>query len=527
MSDAILASYEEIPYASQPRYSTHPDCLAALGTLFGMRPAPVTQCRVLELGCSTGGNLIPMALTLPESQFVGIDLAPGQIASGQAVVDALGLRNIELTALSILDVDDALGPFDYIICHGVYSWVPPEVQDKILSICTRHLTPHGLAYVSYNTYPGWHLRGMVREMLNFHVRQFDEAKMRVQQARAFLEFLVRSVPDPDGAYARLLKDEADLLRPQTDHYLFHEHLEAVNQPLYFYEFAQRAAAKSLQYVGEAWLHSHWGNLPAEVRTTLQGLSADLLHLEQYLDFLRHRTFRRSVLCHADVKLSRQISPEVIRSFRLMTLARPTSPDPDVGSNAAVMFAAANGDVSVSTDVPIIKAALACLSDSQPRSLSFGALWAAVQERLGLPPAGPDPLKDSPQARQLAEHLLRFYLANLVTLHVHEPPFTVEISARPRASPLARLQAESGPRVTNLWHFPVEVNGFDRPLLRLLDGSRDREALREALMTAATQGALEIQQDGKPITDAAAVRALLGAELEQGLRRLAANSLLMG
>src|SRR5262249_35555116 len=179
MTEATLTSYEELPYTRNPFYSTHPDCLAAVALLHGLQPPPVTCCRVLELGCASAGNLAPMAQGLPDSQFVGIDLSPRQIAQGQELVAAAGLQNIELHALSILDVNASLGPFDYIISHGVYSWVPPVVQDKILQICADHLTPNGLAYVSYNTYPGWHLRGMVRDMLGFHVRRFSETKTRV------------------------------------------------------------------------------------------------------------------------------------------------------------------------------------------------------------------------------------------------------------------------------------------------------------------------------------------------------------
>jgi cyclopropane fatty-acyl-phospholipid synthase-like methyltransferase len=277
---------------------------------------------VLELGCATGGNLLPMAETLPGSTFVGLDLSPRQIAMGQETIAALGLTNVELQARSILDVDEGLGRFDYIICHGVYSWVPPEVQDKILTICRQNLQPQGVAYVSYNTYPGWHMRGLVREMMGFHVRELAEPEVRVQQARAFLEFLARSVPDAEGTYARMLREEAEALRPQTDYYLFHEHLEDVNYPLYFAEFAQRAAAKGLQYLGEAWFHPTLNGLPPEVAETLQGISSDLIRLQQYLDFLCNRTFRRTLLCHGDVRLNREPSPQLLTAFHASALARP-------------------------------------------------------------------------------------------------------------------------------------------------------------------------------------------------------------
>ena len=155
---AIRTAYDEVPYPSYPLPQSHPDHLATLATLLGLSPPTTERCRVLELGCASGGNLIPMALTSPDSRFVGIDLSREQIAEGQKTVEALGLTNIELRHLSILDVDDSFGPFDYIVCHGVYSWVPENVQDRILAICARNLVPEGIGYVSYNTYPGWHMQ---------------------------------------------------------------------------------------------------------------------------------------------------------------------------------------------------------------------------------------------------------------------------------------------------------------------------------------------------------------------------------
>ena len=243
-------------------------------------------------------------------------MPPSQIEQGQAVIDALNLSNIELHAKSILDIDEHDGRFDYIICHGVYSWVPPAVQDKILDIMAQNLNPNGIGYISYNTYPGWHARGLVREMIGFHAKQFADSTTRVQQARAFLEFLVRSAAEPDGTYAHLLKEEAELLRPEADYYVFHEHLEDVNQPLYFHEFAKRLAGKGLQYLGEAWQHTHLESFPADVREILQGLSADLIHLEQYIDFLTNRTFRRSLVCHDNLRLPRTPSVQTVAASTL-------------------------------------------------------------------------------------------------------------------------------------------------------------------------------------------------------------------
>jgi methyltransferase-like protein/ubiquinone/menaquinone biosynthesis C-methylase UbiE len=524
MSDVPVTSYEEIPYESKPLYPTHPDCLGALAKLMGMRPAPVDRCRVLELGCASGGNLIPMAEALPESRFVGIDLSPGQISTGEATIRALGLENISLSALSILNVDDSFGQFDYIACHGVYSWVPPTVQDKILSICSRNLAPHGVAYISYNTLPGWHQRAGVREMMGYHVQRFTDPKTRVEQARAFLDFLVAATPNRDGTYHRLLKEEADLLRPAADSYLFHEHLEDANSPVYFWQFMERADATGLQYLGESWYHTRLDDIADDARGTLQDLSENLLQLEQYLDFLHNRTFRRTLLCHKDVPLNRTPPAHILMDYHLTALARPTTPRSQVDSSAVEKFTLDDGS-TWSTNVALIKAALMALYDAWPRPLPFRALWSEVQSRLpSLAAQGARGLEYGPPA--LADAMLRCYLSNLVALHLQPPSFVLEVSARPVASPLARIQAATSSRVTNRRHRLVELGDLDRELVRYLDGSRDRAALVEVLVDLAANKVLSVGRGGTMLEDKEEMRGVFSEALEPSLRRLAKNALLV-
>jgi methyltransferase-like protein len=522
MSETLQATYDELPYVSRPRYATHPDCLATVATLLGMRPAPPDRCRVLELGCATGGNLIALAEALPGSRFVGIDLSPRQVDQGQAVVRALGLNNVELRALSILDVDDSFGAFDYVVCDGVYSWVPEAVREKILAVCKRNLAPEGVAYVSYNTYPGWHQRGLVRGLLTFHARRFAALHDRVRQARAFLDFLVRSVPDPDGTYGRLLREEADLLARSGDSYVFHEHLEEENCPVYFREFAGRAAAHGLQYLEDAWSHTRLAGLDPELEAALRQWSADKIDLEQYLDFLHNGTFRRSLLCHDGVALSRTPSPDLLFDLHATALARPVSAQPGVCSTAAEEFRTERGK-SVSTNIPPVKAALLALFEAWPGALSFDAVWAAARQRLGRGAAA----EEEGGRGLLAQALLQLYLSNLVALHVHPPPFVMEPGDRPLASPLARLQAADGDRVTSRLHKLVDLEGVDRHVLLCLDGTRDRAAIVDALAEAVTSGRVELRHDGRPLRDAEEVRALVGAALGPSLRRLAGSALLIG
>src|SRR6185503_11176685 len=112
-------------------------------------------------------------------------------------------------------------------------WVPTPVRDKILDICSTNLAPGGVAYVSYNTYPGWHMRGLIRDMMRYHAFRFDGPEARIGQARALLDFLANSARQDTGPYGVLLRRELDLMRNQSDWYIYHEQLEDINDPLYF------------------------------------------------------------------------------------------------------------------------------------------------------------------------------------------------------------------------------------------------------------------------------------------------------
>ena len=433
---------------------------------------------MLELGCGIGYNLMAMAVSLPHAQFTGIDLSARQVEEGTATIKKLGLTNLRLWALSLLDVDDSFGQFDYIIAHGVYSWVPPAVQDKILSICARNLAPDGVAYVSYNTYPGWHQRGMVRDMMNYHARAFPDPRQRVEQARALLAFLIEGYPKESNAtYRHLLADEEQLLADTADTYVFHEHLEEVNQPLYFHQFMERASAHGLQYVWEARPHSPVQLLSIQTRETLDQIGTDLIDLEQNIDFLHNRTFRRTLLCHHGQALHRDPHPELARAFRYSSFAQFTEPDPDISGNGVIVF---RGEVfKGTTNMPLVKLALADLMRAFPERLSFEDLfdrvWPSLKEtrQASLGPA---------EARTLlGGALFSSYQSTLVRLHVAPQPFTLQISERPKASPLARWQAATtaGP-VASLCHQGVPVDGPAQELLSLLDGTQTVAMLEERM-----------------------------------------------
>ncbi|HZL33935.1 MAG TPA: methyltransferase regulatory domain-containing protein [Tepidisphaeraceae bacterium] len=476
----VINSYDALPYSVSAFPQTRPDHLAAIGRLFGLNPPRPDGCRVLELGCAAGGNLLPMAAASPGSRFVGIELSHRQAADGQAAAREMGLNNIDIRGMSILDVTPELGEFDYILAHGVYSWVPPAVQEKILDICRRNLSTSGIAYISYNTYPGWHARGAVREMLWYHTQRYADPVERTREARLFLEFLAGSPLEPGDGYSTLLRQEMALLQAVPDSYLLHEHLDDFNDPLYFHQFAERAADHGLQYLAEAHVGSMMvSRFGPAVEAKLREIAPDLLQMEQYMDFVRNRMFRQTLLCHAGLELDHALRPEAVRGFYIASALKPVSSSPDLGVGKAEAFG--EGTVTLSTADPLMKAAMLHLAAKWPLPVSFDALVAAAGARFSSPagdPASHDkagpPTSDDIQA--LAVRLLNCHASSLVEFSVAPPAFITHVSERPIASPYARLRARAGELVTNARLETITMGEPSRLVLCSLDGRHDRESL---------------------------------------------------
>jgi SAM-dependent methyltransferase len=518
-----VTAYDEVPYPSFALPQTHPDRLATIATLLGLAPAPVARCRVLELGCGDGSNLIPMAASLPASRFVGVDLAPGPIAVARTAAARLALENVTFHHIDVMQVTAALGTFDYVIAHGMYSWVPAEVRDKLLAICRQHLTPDGVAYMSYNALPGCRVRQMVREMLLFHVGRTSlpgefaggvAPTRQIARAVELARILVAARPSSDP-FQTILRDELEEWEGTSGAYVFHDDLAPVNTPVYFTEFVQHAAAHGLQYLCEADYHETQDRrYPPDVRAALARFAGeDVCRREQYLDFLQCRRFRQTLLCHKERTVHRPPAPQLVRRLYASSVARPIeegAPGSASGQGTStargrrvVEFQGPRG-AAMRTDHPVAIAALEHLSDMWPQAAAFGELLRAARGRVaaevsavGRRGAGPAPNRE---AEALAEILLAAFGAGLVELHVQPPSLLARATDRPVASPVARLQSETQNGVTNLRHTTVKVeDDVGRRLLQLLDGTRDRAALR-AEMAGFLRDRFRSQDGSGPMTD---------------------------
>ncbi len=328
MTTSNSRTYDAVPYRSRAITDSHPDGMAAMAALFGHDARDPESCRVLELGCARGDNIMAMAASLPGASFVGVDGAASQIADGEARRAKAGLDNVRLIAADFSALPDGLEEFDYVICHGVYSWLPAEVADLVLQLCRRHLAPAGLAYVSYNTYPGWSSKVVLRDMIFFHVRGVEDPVERIAEARNFVRMMALFAKEEKGTYRRLFAELDSALSTSPDHYVFHEYLEDHNRPVFFQEFAGSAGRHGLRYVGPSGFTAWDANLAPEVESALAAMD-DRIVREQYLDFLCNRTFRRSLLARREAPGLRAPRSDAVRSLFVAAHAMPVSLEPDV------------------------------------------------------------------------------------------------------------------------------------------------------------------------------------------------------
>ena len=315
--------YKELGYKSYPFPFTTPAYLEAYGTLVGLNTPPAKTARVLELGATYGGNIISQAVHNPEATFVGIELSQDQVEKGNKIISDAKLDNVSLIQGDIMNFDETLGTFDYIIAHGFYSWISDEMKDKLLDIISHHLADNGIAYVSYNTYPGWHTMEEVRQLMLFANRGYDELthKEKVLRGKTVGSLVGAQILNYDNLKERNSKFLGALrsVMQKDDYYVGHDHLEPHNDPCYFYQFNDHLKAHNLTYVCDADLtlsmvRTYDDSIADKLEKLAPNSQADQ---EQYLDFMLDTTFRKSIICKESA--AKDISYDVANPDKVNTV----------------------------------------------------------------------------------------------------------------------------------------------------------------------------------------------------------------
>lgn len=468
-------SYDAVPYPSKFFLQTHPDRLAAAAILYGMQPKPAEECRVLELGCGNGSNLVSHAFGLPNAEFVGIDLSEIHIEKAKRSAEELALSNITVAKMDVMEMSETdFGKFDYITAHGLFSWVPDFVRDKVLALFDELLTLNGVGYLSYNAYPGAHTREMVRSIMRFHTRGFDEPKQKVDQAISFLKLLAENSSEQE-TYRPILGSEFKRHLEHSIEDIYHDDLGEFYRPFYFHEFADLLASNGMQFLSEAELHASSVQGLSEEAVNFLNSIGDVVLREQYLDLFRGRVFRQTLFCRKDVELDRNPKPEILDKFFLSSTLSPAEQIMDIASGKVEKFRSAKGQ-QMQIDHPLTKAALLHLGEIWGRSIGTRELLDAAKTTLENAGAtSNDWANDFGIARTI---LLQLCLgSDMVELHTYAPEADTDAGPEPKVNRLSRWQLRDCNNVLTLLNKDLKLNDeFARHLLELMDGTRTRMKL---------------------------------------------------
>ena len=471
--------YDAIPYRGAVIPNTAPDHLAVC-SLWHQGPRPPLQPFCLaELGCGDGANLLPLAFYDPASTFIGIDRSGTELDRAREGARRLGLKNVRFVLKDVRDLGPAdVAECDYLIAHGLYSWVPEDTREAILAFCGQSLTPSGLAYISYNAQPGWGMRRLVRETL-LRARSVREAALEDKTERAIevAARLLEDLPSRDYAHAVLLAEELERVRDGKPFYVFHEYLAEVNEGFWLRDVVEGARRHSLDYVADAQFCRWEGHVPAELKAALARRNLDPIEQEEAADLLGNRYFRASMLCRADAPRASTSHQELIDALYFATSLSAESDPFDLTEGVVERFSgqgfAGTQAPEVALNASITKAAVVLLAAQWPFGMRMQAVYDHAVELLAT--HGCAVPTDARQ--QLADELMTLFETGQIDVRAREPFRSTEIPEYPQAHALARFEAEHREALTTPYHVPIPFDPQTLTLVRAMDGYRSQAELR--------------------------------------------------
>ena len=458
-TDPIRERYDAVPYRHGAISDSHPARIGFIARLFGIHAAPPDRCRVLELGCGEGMNLLPLAERFPGSDFVGVDFSKLQIGVAETAGAACGIRNARFVCADLRTWKHEGGAFDFVIAHGVYSWVPAEVRERLLAICAEVLSPNGVAYVSYNTLPGWGLPGGVRKFLLSETTRHDAPEAQISHAGRVLDSVAEAMKDQPGSYAAHLRDTIADMRQKSPGLLFHDELAEVNEPCTFTDFTGHAIRHGLHYLGEAhYATMQFEHVPEAMRAALAPLNLDFIRTQQFLDVLFQRWLRNSLLCRTPVSEERTVRTSQLADCALALRMTVDVSAIDLAAGMPMRFTGFHGLVLESRD-PAEKAMLTVLASSYPTRLPFPAVCAMMNQALA-----EFGLSTAEDFSAMHSFLHRLFALDVLDVMLCGGGEWLATSARPGPSDLMRYQAVNDLPLTSRWHEPVGLTADGRRAL---------------------------------------------------------------
>ncbi len=517
--------YSVIKYTSKVHSGRDPSRIAAVAALYGIESPPLSNASILEIGCGTGEALLGLSQMYPDARLYGIDPSEDQIQEGLAMARELGAANVSLDVKQVGDLCGSSGSFDYIICHGVFSWVTPGAGKDILRVFNHLLSAKGLGYLSYNTWPGWNFRRIIRDLLLSNIDGSAPPVRQVEESRKLLKMFESAVGfEFERPYSMMMSSELRRIMSEPDSYLFHEFLEPENHPVFFHEMAGLLDRAGLVHIADARLsRNELFRLDREQERQAVEISERFRERtvrECFLDFAFHTPFRESIICRKGRVPETAADAGILEKFFFSSAYQAVEGEPDLRTDIDEEFMDPAGQ-HIFVSRPALKASLEAMHGAWPGALSFDALWNG-------PGAGVR--KDEAQAGltpdRFASMLLDLAGKDYIDFRLAAPGLAVVVSGKPEASPLARLQARRGSLVTNLRYESVEIDDFQRDLLQFLDGTRTREDLVNMLLHSLAERGARIHEGGEEIQEPERRRELVITLLGDGLELIRKAGLLV-
>ena len=471
----MISDYDKVPYKGLIIPNSFPGHLALCNMWHNGRHSPLQRFHLTELGCGDGANLLPIAFYHPDSTFIGIDNAESGLSRAREGARQIGLQNIQFMQKDICEIEQAeIVQCDYIIAHGLYSWVSDDIREAILQFCRNGLSATGLAFISYNAQPGWASRGLVRDILlrSASVQQAaieDKATKAIEVATELLQ----AMPSRDYAYAVLLAEELERVRDGKPFYIFHEYLEEFNEGFWLRDFVQRARQNDLNYVCDAQFSQWEGQIPKELRSTLSQCDLDPIEQEETADLLCNRYFHASILCRDDAPRELRSHQQLLEDVYIASSLGAESDPFDLTDGVVELFIGVQGQ-EITLDVSITKAAVVLLAAQWPAGMKLKTLLQKASKLLG--EHGCEVLDES--QTQLVGELITLFEAGAINLRLKEPNCNLSVSEYPKIHALARYEIGNSEALTTPYHLPLTLNMQILEVARVMDGSKSKNEIKQ-------------------------------------------------
>ncbi len=431
--------------------ASHPAVTGVVGRLAGLGPVDFGGMRVLEVGCAGGWNLLPVAAAFPGAECVGIDVSELAVSSAREVAAGAGLGNVRFEHADMGEWEG--GEFDFVIVHGVFSWVEDEMKRRLLARCREWLVPEGLAYVGFNTLPGWAMRKPVVEMVRAMVGRDGLG----ETPEAVLEGMFEALEGADSAYAALLRETVQDMRAKGAVLEFDD-FAPVCDPVTVAQFVTLAGESGMRWLGEAELSR---TLPDGISKSgeewLDKAAGDRLLAEQLADVLSGRTHRAAVLARADAQLPDRVSMQVV----LDLCARPLFGVAE--SKGTMELLDRGGRVRARMTDKLARDWFAALAEVAPSCVPVGEVLEGVgKRRCG------DLTNDLPT---LARLVLDGARAGLLELRTEPVRVAREVPKRPMLDALRMAAARRERPLVDAFHAPCSFPEAHCRILQFIDGTK--------------------------------------------------------